>query len=72
MVLFSNSKELEEADRMQLIAGEIAKVGLDGMLTLSRSQRSKWFFCFYFQPRKSAADRSCKTNMREVVEITAT
>lgn len=32
------SKKFEEADRMQLTVGEIAKVYLDGMLTLNRMQ----------------------------------
>lgn len=40
MVLFQKetSKEFEEADRMQVTAGELAKVCLDGMLTLIRMQ----------------------------------
>lgn len=40
MVLFQmeTSKEFEEADRMQLTVGEIAKLCLEGMLTLNRRQ----------------------------------
>lgn len=40
------SKEYEEADRIQLRVGE-KPVCLDGMLTLNRTQQSKWFFVFF-------------------------
>lgn len=41
------SKEYEEAGKTQLRVGE-KPVCLDGMLTLNRMQRSKWFFVVFF------------------------